>query len=119
LQLVIYSRLLSSGEDWAHTAYFSIEQASFVARNKAAFAELKPIMPDADHAAVHESMLKRIMETYRWRMKQIEHGQVEARCQETAGALEIHYEGQLLDLLEMKRSDQFYDDYPVLIHQVQ
>jgi ATP-dependent helicase/nuclease subunit B len=119
LQLAIYSRLLSSGEDWAHTAYFSIEQASFVARNNAAFAEIKPIMPDTNHAAVQEFMLKRIMETYRWRMTQIEQGQVEARCQETAGALEIHYEGQLLELLEMKRSDQFYDDYPVLIHQVQ
>ena len=119
LQLVIYAKLLSPKENWAHTAYFSIEQASFVARNNAAFAEIKPIMPDADHAAVQESILKRIMETYRWRIKQIEQGQVEARCQETAGALEVHYEGQLLDLLEMKRSDQFYDDYPVLIHQVQ
>jgi ATP-dependent helicase/nuclease subunit B len=116
LQLVIYAGLLPQQPSWAHTAFFSIEQARFVARNNAAFAELAPILPDADHADVNEAILNRIMHTYQWRMQQIRQGQIETRCKETAAELERQYEGEVLHLLEMKTTDQYYDDYPVLIH---
>ena len=48
-------------------------------------------------------------------MDQIRKGHIELRTARTAPELEALYEGQLLELLEMKREDARWDDYRTLL----
>ena len=114
LQLVMYARLLTDSEDWAHTAYFIIENARLLARNTAAFAEIKPLTTD-DAFAINEAIWQKMLATYAWRLKQITAGQIEIRTSKTVRDLEEHYGMALLDVLEMKNEDSKFDDYQTLI----
>lgn len=120
LQLVLYSKLVSAAGQWAHTAYFIVENGKVLARNNAAFLNVSPISPTADHREVSERVLTRMHATWRWRMAQLAKGTVEVRCRQTLSAIEDFYaneDGQsLLDLLEMKGEDAKFDDYRVLIN---
>ena len=114
LQLVMYARLLSGGEDWAHTAYFIIEKALLLARNTAAFAEIKPLTTD-DAFEVNDIIWQKMLKTYTWRLNQITKGQIEIRTTKTIRDLEEKYGMELLDVLEMKNEDSKFDDYRTLI----
>jgi hypothetical protein len=48
-------------------------------------------------------------------MQQISNGTIEIRTARTAVELESLYEGQLIDLLEMKQEESRYDDYKGLL----
>lgn len=119
LQLVLYSRLVTDGQGWAHSAFFIMEKARLLARNNAAFEKITPVRPGSDHIEANERILRKMQATYRWRLNQLLQGDIEVRCQQTRLDLEEAYAGQLLDLLEMKTEDARYDDYRVLINLVE
>jgi len=56
-----------------------------------------------------------MQKTYAWRQAQIQAGKVELRTARTAQELENLYEGQLMELLEMKNEDARWDDYRTLL----
>lgn len=124
LQLVIYSKLLGLGQNWAHTAYFIIENETFVARNRRAFRTAQ-VTPETDtpFQDIHQLIWNKIEATYQWRLEEIEAGRVEVRTEDTIDELEEHWQEQLdfdrlLQLLEMKNKSAKYDDYRVLIQRV-
>ena len=119
LQLVLYAHLMNDEQQWAHTAYFIMENGKMIARNNQAFTEIIPVSPDSDHAEVNERILDNMKATYLWRMKQIQSGQIEVRCQHTLQELEELYEGELMDILEMKNQDAPFDDYRTLINLIE
>jgi len=116
LQLVLYARLLSNDDSWAHTAYFIMESGKLIARNELAFKEAVAVAPQAAHTEVNQRILERLEATYAWRLSQIKEGMVEVRCEQTLPHLEDHYGDALLPLLEMKTEDARYDDYRTLIN---
>ena len=115
MQLVMYSRLLSEEDDWAHTAYFILENARLLSRNNQAFKEIKPLLPDVDAFAMNQRIWGQMLATYQWRVTQIEAGKIEIRTEKTAKELEEIYGAELLDILEMKAEDSKFDDYRTLI----
>ncbi|MEM9990292.1 MAG: PD-(D/E)XK nuclease family protein [Bacteroidota bacterium] len=121
LQLVLYSHLLEkTKENWAHTAYFIIEQGQMIARNQQAFEEVNAIDPDCKHGVVHQEIMNRMEATYTWRQAQVTDGFIEVRCTYTEKKLNDAYEQHgltpiSLDMLEMKSTDAPFDDYRVLI----
>ncbi len=121
LQLVLYARLASPPGEWAHTAYFIVENGKMLARNAQAFRHVSPISPTDDHREVSESILIRMEATWHWRMEQLSKGIVEVRCRQTLSAIEEAYAGEengalMNDILEMKGEDAKYDDYRALIN---
>ncbi len=114
LQLVMYARLLDDSNDWAHTGYFIIESARLLARNTAAFSEIKPLTTD-DAFEVNEIIWQKMLKTYTWRLNQVTKGQIEIRTTKTVRELEEHYGMELLDVLEMKNEESRFDDYGTLI----
>jgi hypothetical protein len=115
LQLVMYARLLTDDDSWAHTAYFVIEKARLLARNTSAFAEIKPLMATDDAFAINDQIWTKMKKTYEWRLAQIEKGHVEIRTQQTVKDLEDIYGMALLEVLEMRDEDNKFDDYRTLI----
>lgn len=115
LQLVLYARLLPPPEQWPHTAYFILEDGKMIARNTAAFQEAIVAGRGEDHAAACAAILEKMERTYAWRMQQLKRGMLELRTARTAMELEALYEGQLMDLLEMKDEDARWDDYRTLL----
>ena len=115
LQLVMYSRLLTEEDDWAHTAYFIIESARLLARNTKAFQEIKPLAAEEDAFQTHQNIWQQMLKTYEWRLLQVQSGKVEIRTATTEKALEELYGMELLDVLEMKKIEDKYDDYKTLI----
>lgn len=119
LQLILYAHLLDTSGNWAHTAYFIMEEGKMIARNQLAFDNCIGAAPDADHREVNERILQRMEETYVWRMKQIEKGTIEIRCERTLEELEDAYGAELMDVLEMKTKDAPFDDYRTLINLIE
>ncbi len=120
LQLVMYSRLLTDDDSWAHTAYFIIEDGKMIARNNLAFEEAIPVVPDANHIEVYERIWSKMRNTYTWRMKQLKEGKVEIRTEQnrhefTEEELRV---SELMEMLEMKDADAPFDDYQVLIQPI-
>nr|WP_281169142.1 PD-(D/E)XK nuclease family protein [Lewinella cohaerens] len=115
IQLALYAKLLEPASTWAHTAYFIIEKGQLLVRNTRAFSGVQPVLDELDHEGVYEALLEKINATYQWRLQQLENGEVEIRCEYTHQDLEDHYGEVLLELLEMKTTDAFFDDYQVLI----
>lgn len=115
LQLVLYSYLLSPDNTWAHTAYFIIEEARMIARNRKAFkqATVPPGCLD-DHYEASQHILQRMENTYQWRKEQILQGFIELRYAQNADALNDLYGAMMLDLLEMKKED-YRDEYYALV----
>ncbi|MCB0633189.1 MAG: PD-(D/E)XK nuclease family protein [Saprospiraceae bacterium] len=119
LQLVLYSRLLTEANDWAHTAYFVMEDGKMISRNELAFQGITAVSPDLDHCEVNERIMEKMEATYQWRMEQIRAGRIEIRCEQTADALDEFYGAELLDLLEMRTGNAPFDDYGTLINLVE
>ena len=119
LQLITYSKLLQENKNWAHTAYFIIENGKLIARNNLAFKEVIGIAPESDHLEINKEVWRRMQQTYRWRLKQLAQGQIEIRTQQTLPDLEDAYAHQLMDLLEMKDTDAPFDDYRTMINLVE
>jgi hypothetical protein len=103
LQLVLYAKLLTADQSWAHSAYFILESGRVVARNNRAFGEITPVSPDADPVEVNQRIFNRMAATYHWRLDQIRQGRIEVRCKHTQAELEACYGDELLEILEMKR----------------
>jgi len=115
LQLVMYARLLSPHGAWAHTAYFILEKGEMIARNNQAFKNCTAVNPNCDHQEVNQRIWTKMEATLRWRLSQLKNGQIEIRTEQTQDDLEDLYEGQLMDLLEMKAKNAPFEDYEVLI----
>ena len=115
LQLVMYSKLLTDDQTWAHTAYFILESGKMIARNSLAINEVEAVAPDSDHIAVNQRIFEKMEKTFRWRLAQLQNGQIEVRTEHTKKDLEDRYGNDLLDLLEMKDGDAKFDDYRTLI----
>ena len=120
LQLVLYSKLLTEDQSWAHTAYFIMEKGLMLARNNRAFQQINAVAPQTDFIEANERILNRMEATYRWRMEQIKNGEIEIRCEQTRMSLEEAYSGYPLSgLLEMKTGDAAFDDYRTLINLIE
>ena len=119
LQLVLYARLLNESGEWAHTAFFIMETGQIISRNQEAFRDGLAVAPEADHQEVNERIFHRMEATYKWRLKQIQNGFIEIRCEHTLHELEDQYGAELLELLEMKTSDAPFDDYRTLINLIE
>ena len=119
LQLVTYSRLLTEDENWAHTAYFIIENGKAIARNNLGFKEITGAAPESNHIEVNQRIWKKMEDTFEWRMDQLKSGKIEIRTEQTVGEIEESYGEALLDLLEMKDRDAPFDDYRTLINLVE
>jgi len=115
LQLVLYAHLLPPPEQWPHTAYFILNEGKMIARNTAAFKEAVVAGKGEDHISACTAIFEKMEKTYAWRMAQIRKGQIEIRTARTAQELEILYDGQLFELLEMKNEDARWDDYQTLL----
>ena len=115
LQLVMYAKLLTPDATWAHTAYFILEKGEMIARNNQAFQNCLAVNPDCDHIEINERIWAKMEATLRWRLEQLNKGGIEIRTKQTQLDLEELYEGQLMDLLEMKDGNAPFDDYGVLI----
>jgi ATP-dependent helicase/nuclease subunit B len=118
LQLVIYSKLITGGDDWAHTAYYIMNDASLLARNQLAFQEAEAISPDLDFRQVNQEIWNKMEQTYIWRMEQIKSGQIEIRNEINADLIEKEMLNthELLSLLEMRKTDPSYDNFKVLVN---
>ncbi|MCC7507331.1 MAG: PD-(D/E)XK nuclease family protein [Saprospiraceae bacterium] len=117
LQLVLYSRLLPPVEQWAHTAYFILEEGKIIARNRAAFADaMVPDGAESDHTTACAAIFAKMERTFRWRMEQVSRGRIELRTARNAAELdELYADENLFDLLEMKQEDARWDDYGALL----
>jgi len=115
LQLVLYAKLLPPPDQWPHTAYFILEDGKMIARNTVAFKEAVVAGRGDDHATACSAIFEKMERTYAWRLDQLKRGMVELRTARTAVELEALYEGQLMDLLEMKEEDARWDDYRTLL----
>jgi len=117
LQLVLYADLLEPAGYWPHTAYFILEDGKMIARNAEAFREaLTATSNPAPSAEVCAQILQRMRSTYQWRMDQLRRGVVELRTARTASELEALYEGEMMEVLEMKQEDAKWDEYRTLLH---
>ena len=119
LQLVMYAKLLTEDHTWAHTAYFIIEAGKMVTRNNLAFKEAIAINPDCDHIEINQRIWDKMEATFLWRLQQLQNGNIEIRTKSTSNELEEIYEGQLMELLEMRNEDAPFDDYRTLINLIQ
>lgn len=117
LQLVLYAYLLPPADYWPHTAYFILEDGKMIARNAEAFREAIAAAGNnpAPHAEVCAQILQRMLHTGQWRMEQLRRGIVELRTARTASELEALYEGEMMDVLEMKNEDARWDEYRFLL----
>jgi len=115
IQLALYAHLLDPADQWAHTAYFIIDRGRLLVRNTQAFKDVQTVQDEVDHQEVYQRLLERLLNTYQWRITQLGKGQIEIRCEQTQRELEDHYGEELLNLLEMKTTDAYFDDYAVLI----
>jgi len=111
---------LTEDDNWAHTAYFIIEDGKMVARNNLAFEEAEVPVQDANHVEVHQRIWSKMRNTYTWRMKQLKEGKVEVRTEQnrhefTEEELRV---SELMEMLEMKDADAPFDDYQVLIQPI-
>jgi ATP-dependent helicase/nuclease subunit B len=115
LQLVMYAKLFPPENEWAHTAYFIMQEGKIVARNKIAFKEAIVAGQDMEHQEANAHIYNQMEKTFVWRMKQINQGLLEIRTQNTAAELDFLYAGEANDLLEMKKEGAYFDDYRGLI----
>lgn len=115
LQLLLYSYLLPPVERWAHTAYFIIEEARMLARNRRAFQRATvPFNSEENHADAYRCILDRMEKTYHWRREQLREGLIELRYEQNAGALNDFYGAEALEMLEMK-TVEYRDEYYALV----
>ncbi len=119
LQLVLYARLLSSDNGWAHTAFFILDSVELLARTRHAFRQIRPLASeDTNPAEVNQRIWDKLLRTFQWRREQLLAGRVELRTRATTELLEAMYAEEgipMMELLEMKSEDARFDDYAVLM----
>ena len=120
LQLVMYAMLLTQDEAVAQTAFYIIQDAKMIARNNAAFTEAIAVLPDEDYFETNTLIWRRMIETYRWRLTQLQDGKIEVRTEFTYPDLQEPGESATFEdfdnFLEMKNSNAPFDDYKTLIN---
>ena len=114
IQLTLYAQLLSAN-DWPHTAYFIINAAKMITRDKDAFSSAHAVQHEADRKNIYQGIINEIVATFDWRKEQLSKGGIEIRCIHTYENLEDIYGDELLNLLEMKSTNAHFDDFDVLI----
>lgn len=123
LQLVMYAMLLTTDESVAQTAFYIIQDAKMIARNNLAFKEAIAVLPDVDYFETNSLIWRRMVETYRWRLSQLEEGKIEVRTEFTYPDLEEPGESTTYDdfdnFLEMKNDNAPFDDYKTLINLIE
>ena len=116
LQLVLYSSLLMKNKDWAHTAFFIMEQGKMIARNNLAFKEAVAVAADENHIEKNREILDKMKATYQWRLKEFQQGKIEIRTKQTLLDLEEEITSEeIMALLEMKSDNAPFDDFKTLI----
>ncbi len=115
LQLVLYSYLLPPENTWAHSAYFIIEEARLIARNRRAFRYATIPGEEVNHVEAYQRILESMEKTLEWRRGQIRQGLIELRYEHNATALDAYYGAELLDKLEMKANFNHRDEYYSLL----
>jgi hypothetical protein len=116
LQLVLYSKIFGWEYPWAHTAYYVMDRAKFIARNDFAFKNaVKPTVQDADQWDAYKKIWKQMEATFRWRCEQLREGKIEIRTEDTTSELEEMNAEYLMHTLEMKDKDTPYNDFITLI----
>ncbi|MGB0862589.1 MAG: RecB family exonuclease [Saprospiraceae bacterium] len=116
LQLVMYSHLLTKKDDWAHTAFFIMEQGKMIARNNVAFKEAIAADPTGEHIDINQEILDKMKATYKWRIQQLKAGQIEIRTEQTLIDIEEGMTSEeLMNILEMKSKNAPFDDFTTLI----
>lgn len=119
LQLVMYSRLLEPIDQWAHTAFFIIQDSLMIARNQMAFKEARAVSADANHIEINERIWSKMETTFRWRIQQLKQGKIEVRTSSTLPDIEESYaQEDWLELLELPAEEAYFDDYRTLINLV-
>lgn len=120
LQLVIYSKLIATeAMEWAHTAYFSMQDAKLVARNKLAFRQAEAVAADENYKMIHQRIWEQMEATYRWRMEQIQAGFVELRSPQNEDEQPPIPVPDFTSLLEVHKRENRFDIYKVLINPIQ
>lgn len=116
LQLVIYSKLVHPEQGWAHTAYFSLQDAKLSARNRLGFKQAEVVGKIENFEAVHAQIWKKIENTYLWRMAQLAEGQVEIQANLSA-ANQDEDTPNMEDILELQTGDNSFNrTYKILIN---
>jgi ATP-dependent helicase/nuclease subunit B len=116
LQLILYARLLDDDDTWAHTAYYIINRTVAYSRNNDAFKEAKALASDTNYIEVCKTIYHQMEKTLDWRIQQLQQGLIEIRTEHTAQALEQENPANVLDLLEMKKTNAKYDHFKTLIN---
>ena len=114
LQLNLYAKLYNPST-WVHTGYFIINRGKMVCRNQEAFKEAEAVVPQVDPVEKNDMIHQKLIDTYRWRIDQLINGSIEVRTSQTTKFLDEHYGEQLMPLLEMKREDNRFEVYQVLL----
>ena len=116
LQLVLYAWLLPPAEQWAHTAYFILQDGKMIARNSDAFSNAV-VAPGRweKHTDACQEIFACMERTFAWRKEQLRKGLLELRTARTAQELDDIYAAEMLELLEMKMEDARWDDYRTLL----
>ncbi|NJB84826.1 hypothetical protein GGR26_000571 [Lewinella marina] len=117
IQLALYAEFLrQQGSSRVHSAYYLLRDALMLARNELAFEGADTVPAEEDHLVIQRDTLRKILATHDWRWEQLERGQVEIRCTETAPFLDDLYVDLPHDsLLAMKDDTSPFDDYRSLI----
>ena len=120
LQLVMYAMLLTQDDAVAQTAFYIIQDAKMIARNNAAFKEAIAVLPDEDYFETNNLIWRRMIETYRWRLTQLQDGKIEVRTEFTYPDLQEPGESATYEdfdnFLEMRNDNAPFDDYKTLIN---
>lgn len=127
LQLVLYSKLLVAMEGknqverpWASTAFFIIDKSKLVARTTDSFKEAEAVAIQTSVREINQAIFKKMQATYIWRLEQLAEGKIEIRTEQTFQELEEELNQspleQVIEMLEMKLENAFFDPYKTLIN---
>ena len=120
LQLVLYSHMMAQEPTKVYAAFYILSTGKMIARSNEPFPEIDAILPETDYHEVHNEILNKMKKTAVWRMAQLKSGKIELRTQATARDLaDAYLDEPLLELLEMKTEDAFFDDYKTLMSSVE
>jgi len=87
--------------EWAHTAYFILENGKMISRNNQAFKQAVSVSPDQDFKEVNQRIWEKMTRTYQWRLQQLANGLVEVRTEQTYEELAEEYGADLLELFRL------------------
>jgi len=116
LQLCMYAWLYKKNQQWPSTCYFIVGTSDVVTRSTSAFKDIQALRKTVEESESYPELMQKIIQTWNWRVNQLQNGIIELRTQATADILDQEDPGYDPDsMLEMKTEDAPYDDYEVLL----